>query len=343
MDNTAIYTQGKGKYGAFTVNGISGYHAFAEDSIKQAYIDALEYCDNEDTCLIAYCVLTDSAHFIVKGVSKRALTAYANRVNASFYETAQIQGFLEIGYPFRDKISKRYFKAAKLKEEVSSIHRLPETFADFTAYPYSSYADLMDGRIEAVNVIRCEFPNLTKRTFGEWFMGKGNFKVTSVNHYESYSDVIKSAKDRYLLEGASVTEEEVVFVMSEVCDRTKLSYNTARRRMGIPKKRRDVMIAVLSDMINRRGHNFYQAVNIMRLNKENRYNLITEIIVEANRLHGYSYDHIVNALEVNDVDYNMLVDILVGMHKQFGYGFVEMAKMFHLQNDIISIRNRCEF
>lgn len=337
-----ILVQGKGILTKVAVDAKNGYDAFKSKRNKRLFIEILKDEGNENVCLVAYCVIEGSAHFIVKGNSKTDIDYYIAKVSTRF-GTEYDNGKASFGYPLRPECITQKISSADLMDAIAYVHSLAPVSPE--DYEFNSYEYLSEGSSGATAVIIAENGgNLSRSEFLAWLESgsKKHYKQSSRGK-EKFNAVLKDSKKRYL-NYHSVEEAIVVFVLAELCDRTGCRYKRAARALGISyKKRRDVMIATLCELMQRRHHSFGESISIMNLNKEDRTTLLMDCIVELNRLHKYSYDHIISVFGVSDFYYDILVEILRGLHRRFNFNFEEMCLMFHLQNEIISIRTRCGF
>ena len=338
-----ILERGKGLIVKVALDSVSGFDAFGKKKQKKLFIDVLKDAADQNVVLIAYCVLDASAHFIVKGVDKRAIDTYIKDVTEGY--AAQYDGDNpSFGYPFRSNYLTQNIPSGGLLDAVSYVHMLAPTAPD--EYEYNSYADLYEGTCGGVAVIMAECGNaLTREEFlasiGAGFRGK---YTSLLNGKEKFSDVLKEDKLRYLADRNNA-EATVVFVLGDLCDRTGCGYKKAAKALAIDYVRqRDVMIATLCDLMMRRGRSFFDAIAILKLDaKENKNTVLLECIVELNRVNSFSYDHILSVIGVNDFYYDLVVEIFRGLNRKYGMTFEELCQRFHLQHEIISIRSRCGF
>ncbi len=337
MENN-ILIRGKGYITKIALNSINGFDAFAGKKNKRLFIDILEDECDEKVVLIAYCVLDSNAHFIIKTNNKGDADSFVSRVCSRYGDSYNGQGR---GYPLRNDFISQKIKSENLRNAVAYVHALaPVTPID---YPYCSYEYLADGYHGGTAVIIAENGGEMKEAeFMSWLdssAGKG-FKKVKVGN-EKFSKVLKEEKLRYL--NGRVSEQTLVYVIAELCERTGAKYKKSARVLGVSyKERRDIMIATLNELI-RRKHTFSDAIAIMQIFAEDRTALLLDCIVELNRVHGYSYDHIINSFGVDDYYYDILAEILRGLHRKFGYGFEELCVKYHLQNEIIPLRMKCGF
>lgn len=339
---SVILERGQGFLGKVTVNSVYGYEAFKSKKNKRLYIKILKEEAGADVCLVAYCVTDDAAHVIAKGITGEDVSNYISRAN-SIYEREYDCGKISKGYPFRPEMDLKRLRSEELNDAIAYVHSMAPVAPN--CYDYNSFKYLYEGRSGGTAVILAENGgDLTReefisainygsvRAYGEKAQGK-----------EKFGPVLKDLKMRYL-DRPGLEEKTVVFVLASLCDRCGIGYEKAAKALGFKKgDRRDVMISTLCDMMLRRGHNFGESVDIMQLYKEDRNELLMACIVEINRVYQYSYDHIISAFGVRDLYYDIVVEIFCNLHRKYNYNFEELCLKFHLQNDIISIRQRCGF
>lgn len=337
-----ILMQGKGVLTKVAVDSINGYDVFKSKRNKRLFIGILQDEANERVCLVAYCVIDGSAHFIVKADSKADTDAYVAKVSSRFGAEYD-EGKASYGYPLRPECITQKVTSDGLTDAIAYVHALAPCAPD--GYEFNSYDYIAGGQTGAAAVVIAENGgNLSRSEFMSMLESGSSkhYKPSSIGK-EKFNTVLKDAKKRYL-SYPNVEEATIVFVLAELCDRCSAGYRKAARALGISyKKRRDVMIATLCDLMQRRGRGFSESVAVMRLVKEDRSELLMDCIVELNRLHRYSYDHIISVFGVRDFYYDILVEILRGLHRRFNFGFEELCEKFHLQNDIIAVRTRCGF
>ena len=341
MDNN-ILVKGKGIIMKVAFDSVSTFDGFAKKRNKRLFIDILQDEANADVCLVAYCVLDASAHFIVKGNNKSAVEKYISAV-AKRYNTEYEGGNSQLGYPLRSEYVSQKIASDGLTDAVAYVHMLAPTAPD--AYEFNSYNYLYDGECGGAAVIIAESGTELNRSEFLELIGSvyRNKYKTLKSGKEKFRKVLKDDKKAYLKDRNN-SEETVVFVLSDLIDRTGCNYKRAARVLGINYKRqRDVMIATICDMMQRRHHDFYTAVELMQLYKEDKNMLLLDCIVEFNRVYQYSYDHILTVIGVNDFYYDLVVEIFRGLKRRYNFGFEELCQKFHIVREIISIRSRCGF
>ena len=137
----------------------------------------------------------------------------------------------------------------------------------------------------------------------------------------------------YLDEGALI---QVIIDVNERCFKP---YEKIASKLGV-KNRRDILIDIVSSMVFDRGYAFLDAVNQLQIEHLGVFTLLMEVIVNVNEKRGYGYDYIINKLQVEDSEYFILEGIIRRLNRIYGMDFVEVAKKFSLQNNLIDLRLR---
>ncbi len=343
MENK-ILTKGKGEIAKISVDSIYGYEAFADKNNKKLYIKLLKDAMSEDVCLIAYCVLDRSAHFVVKGNDKNAIKAYAEIVNSTFASSYK-SGKVKIGHPLRSDYSYEKIKSEELKDVIIFIHNLAPQ-ANPNSYPYCSYDYLYEGSSGGTRIIINEADgNMSRAEYLNWLSNAPSKRFSSgKDGAENFKKVITDSTKKYLNALPQAKESALLYVIADTCIRTGAPYKKVINKLGISyKQRRDILIGTACELVINRGYSFDIAYSAMKLANENYNKLMVETMVEINRVHGYSYDYIATQMALADYNYDVLVGILCGLHNRFNYNFEEMCQRFHIQNNILEIRARCGF
>lgn len=339
-----ILTKGKGEIAKISVDSIYGFEAFADKNNKKLYINLLKESMSEEVCLIAYCVLDRSAHFVVKGNDKSAIKTYTEFVNST-YASSYKSGKVKIGYPLRSDYSYEKIKSEELKDVIIFIHNLAPD-ANARNYRYCSYNYLLEGSAGGTRIIISEADgNMTRAEYITWLeSSSGKSYISGKDGQESFKKVIAESTKNYLNSLPQSKESTLLFVIADTCIRTGAPYKKVICKLNISyKKRRDILIGTACELVENRGLSFDNAYSLLKLNKESYQKLLIETMVEINRIYGYSYDYIAAKMGLADYSYDILVNILCGLNKRFNYSFEEMCIKFHLQNDILEIRSRCGF
>lgn len=319
----------------YAVVGKMNIQIFKDDEKKSEYITSLLECENDDVCLIAYCVNEQTAYVLAKGVSNKALDNYIKAVNNYFYSTYAPQN----GFPFMPMLSSRKIKNEYLLNAISTLHE--QSNIDPAENKYCSYSYLAEGKTDAVAIIQSITPIANRSEFEEALQSAVKEKMPSVVGRENFDIVMEQDKNRYLSSGI-IDENNVIFVISDVCLRTSKSYNYVMRKMGLkPKKRRDLMTGVICDIIIRNSYSVMEAIAALKLKKESYYQVVLEVIAELNRVYKYSYDYITNLIGISDMNYDILTELIKGIMAQFGEEFETVCVKLHLQNDLAKLRKRC--
>lgn len=336
MENN-ILTQGKGIITKIALSSVNGVDGFGGKKNKKLFIDLLQEDSDENTVLIAFCILDATAHFIVKSNSKNDAEKYVAKVSRDYAALCDGRSV----NPLRGDYVTQRIKSEELSKAVAYVHSLaPVSPAE---YEFCSYNYLKEGTHGGTAVIIAENGGSMKEDeFSEWLdgeVGRGYKGVKTGK--ENFSRVLKEEKTRYL--GGLIEEKTIVYVIADLCERCDAPYKKSARAIGISyKERRDIMISVLIEIM-RRGYAFAEAVSLMKIFKEDRKALLLDCIVEQNRVNSYSYDHIINSFGIDDYYYDILAEIMRGLHRKYNYGFEELCVKFHVQNDILALRAKCGF
>lgn len=328
----------KGVIYKYVINTVKGNYALTSDAGKKRYIAELLENENQDICLLGYCILNNQAQVIVKGANKKLLNNYIKRVNRSFYEVSEKNGF-----PFRPVIDSHKVNDNKLMESITQVHQFAPN-GDMKNYPYCSYSYLTEGNTDAVGIIKNASGDeaMTLAAFENAMNKQVKLKQKDVTFAdEPFTIVMEQVQRRYISTKGNTTESNVIFIISELCDRTKYSYKKVASKMGIGKKRRDILIGVVCDMVIRRKYTIDTIIVKLKLTKENKTAIIMETIAELNRVYSYSYDYILSLLGIQDCGYNLLSTLIRGINEQFKEEFETICLKFHLQGDLKPLRAKC--
>lgn len=319
----------------YIVNTVKGNYALKSDTGKENYISQLLEKENQDICLLAYCILNTQIQVIVKGANKKVLNNYIKSVNRSFYVNAGE------GFPFRPIINSEKISNKNLVKKINEVHQ----FAPMSppAYAYCSYLYLEKGMTDAVEIIKnsSENADMTLEDFEKAMNEKIKVKQKTMFENESFVVVMEQVQRRYMSKTGATKESNIIFIMAELCDRTRLSYNRVASKMGISKKRKDILIGVVCDMVIRRKYSIDTVIAKLKLKKVSRTGIILETIAELNRVYSYSYDYILSLLGIDDRGYNLLAILVKGISAQFEEEFETICVRFHLQKDLIALRTKC--
>lgn len=321
----------------YVVDTTEGSYAFRSDKGKLIYIQKLLEDEHRDICVLAYCILNTKAYIIIKGSNKKTVAEYIKAVNGDFYAVSG-----QSGYPFRPVFEITKIKNKNLAAVINGVHKLAPN-GDPVNYPYCSYSYLIDGKTDAVVIIKNAEgnQNLTLDEFEKQMNSDVKIKQKAMQQVESYAVVMEQIKKRYIADKAPTSETNIIFAIGEVCDRTKLSYKKVVQKMGIDKNRRDLMIGVICDMIIRKHYTVAAVIAKLKLDKENLTGIILEVMAEFNRVYNYSYDYIVSVLGVYDPNYDLMAKLIRGIHKQHGDSFETICVRFHLNSNLVALRQKC--
>jgi hypothetical protein len=320
----------------FIINTVKGNYALKSDAGKENYISQLLEYENQDVCLLGYCILNTQIQIIVKGADKKVLNNYIKNVNRSFYVDNG-----ESGFPFNPVINSEKVSNNNLVKKINEVHQ----FAPMSppTYAYCSYLYLEKGMTDAVSIIKNASGNqeMTLEDFEKAMNAKVKIKQKTMFENEPFVIVMEQAQRRYMSKSGTTQESNVIFIMAELCDRTRLSYTRVASKMGISKKRKDLLIGVVCDMVIRRNYTIDTVIAKLKLKKVSRTGILLETIAELNRVYSYSYDYILSLLGIDDNGYNLLAILVKGINEQFEDEFETICVRFHLQRDLIALRAKC--
>ncbi|NLL56471.1 MAG: hypothetical protein GX242_04580 [Clostridiales bacterium] len=322
----------------YIINTVKGNHALKSDAGKENYIEQLFEYENQNVCLIGYCILNTQVQLIVKGSNKKVLNNYIKNVNRSFYVAMSLSG-----YPFNPIINSARIGNKNLLNKINELHQFAP--AGPAMYPYCSYRYLEEGQTDAVIIIKNASGNvdMSLQDFERAMNEKVKVKQKTMFENEPFAIVLEQVQRRYIAKSGTTSESNIIFIMAELCDRTRLSYNKVAAKMGISKKRRDILIGVVCDMVIRRNYTIDTVIAKLKLKKVSRTGIILEAIAELNRVYNYSYDCILSLLGINDSGHNLLAVLVKGICEQFNEVFETVCVKFHLQGDLVALRARCGY
>ncbi len=328
---------GRGCIASVQIDCIYGYSVFQKRHNKKVFIEMIQ--DISDACqsakILAYCVLDDAAHLLVKGNRKDAAVAFIDFIIRE-YTTKYNRGLRSVGNPFRKDYSFRVIQASQLGAEVNHIHSLaPNGLAE--KYPFCSYKYLLSGEHDANLILKIEL-DPSREDFESIIQGMDGVSVSVPKGVEDYGSV-KSEIDKNFSHQALFREEEVGFMLSETAARTQTPYSKVAKRMGL-EKRYDLLVSSVCSFIARRSCTYPEAISALGL--KDTPELRIEVIAEINRIYHYSYDYILrNIMNESDSDGSLLVSLFRGLNKAYGYTFEQLCVRFHVTKNLIPLRQLC--
>ena len=143
------------------VQGINKEYIFKNNRYIKTYSQLMkEKLNREELEMIAYCIMNNHAHILVKTEDIKKLSKYMQKVNTIY---AQYYNYMEgnrVGYVFRDRYkSEPILDRRQLIQCVKYIHRNPvkaNMVKNEQEYPYSSYHYYVTGEIQKTNIFEHE-------------------------------------------------------------------------------------------------------------------------------------------------------------------------------------------
>ena len=340
-----LTVKGGGYIAKIDVDSIYGYDVFEIDKNKAIFVDILQNSSSisESAVILAYCVINNSAHLLIKGDDEQVVKGYLN-VILSHFEKRYNGGKQNVGYPFRSNIK---FKQVSGKQGIwralTEVHGYSP--ADCRSYPYNSYAYLMEGNSMANMVLGIELDIINPSEFNDKLMEKARpYGYRGAFAPEQFNIVMEDLRVRYLSTYGRVKENALAFVLGEASARTGKPYIYVAKKAKCYKNRHDLTVTTLCDFIYRRGCDYQHATSILGMGSENAENLLIETIIELNRLHKYSYDYILNnVLKMYDEDYALIATVFCHLHAEYKWEFATLCEKYHVKRDFLKIRELCDF
>jgi REP element-mobilizing transposase RayT len=341
-----LTVKGGGFIAFISLDCIYGYNVFADNANKKLYIDIITNSSafGSAAAVLAYCVLDNSVHMLIKGDTPEAVSAFLKIVNGQF-EKEYDGGKNSVGYPFRTTMKcRRVQTAGAIWDAMYTIYGYsPDTVEN---YPYNSFAYIMSGNAFADMVLGVELKIINPSVFSEKLLDGIRYSAyrSPENSPEKVEEVINDLRARYLFEYGRVKENAIAFVIGETAARTGTPYLKIAKKMKCAKNRHDLVVTTVCDFMIRRRVNFDAATTLLGLGNENRNNLVIEALAEINRLTGYSYEYIAaNMLGIDDGGHELIADTFAHLHEDRGNNFAELCERFHVTKDIMAIRAQCRF
>lgn len=336
--------KGKGYIGYVVVESIYSYDVFASDENKARYATILQNSTaaGESAAVLSYCIVSQSAHILVKGDDEIAAKAYIKVVN-DLFEKEYNGGKRSVGYPFRTGIScKQINTAAGIWNALGNIYGYSPCAVE--SYPYNSFRYLMQGNTFANMILGIELKIINPSVFYEKLLSHINYKTFSAHGPEKFKTVFDFMRNKYMLPYGRIKEDKLAFIIGEICARTGKPYAKVSKKFKCYKNRHDLTVTTLCDFINRRNCNYFTAIGLLGISGEDTKFLALEALAELNRINKYSYDYIMkHQLQIDDSGYDILISLFIRLHEDCGNNFVELCERFHIVKDVMYIRTQCNF
>lgn len=327
-------------------DGINGKKPFPDDKAKDFYIKLLERLVQvrQGIKLLAYSVVDNGAYFMVFAEGEPHIDKFFVELNESYNAYYNSQ-YGDTGYIFRlpNKLTK--IKLDDIPSVVAGIHKTPEfqsLTSNYRRYKYSSCASLFKGKGVADKTFLLkllEMRRLDGATYTAWHrQDVGGKALKQRSGVEKFGKAIESTTLRYRGTSPFADENIIKQIAIDVAERTNCPYSKLERKLGI-KNRRDILIEILASMVFDKGHTFLEAVSRLQVEEYGVYTLLLEVIVTVNMTKNFGYDYIINKLKIEDSNYFVLSEVIKSLNRSYGMGFVEIAKKFSLQNNILQVRS----
>lgn len=143
------------------VQGINREYIFKSDRYINRYLQLInEKLNREKLELIAYCIMNNHAHLLMKVEDIKELSKYMQKVNTIYAKYYNYMENNRVGYVFRDRYkSEPIFDRRQLLQCVKYIHRNPvkaNMVKSEKEYQYSSYKYYLTGQIEKTKIFTYE-------------------------------------------------------------------------------------------------------------------------------------------------------------------------------------------
>ncbi|HHT83707.1 MAG: hypothetical protein ACOYEC_04385 [Christensenellales bacterium] len=338
----------KGSAVCVVVESISSKEAFPDPKAKAYYVELLALAIKKFPQIkaLSYAVLKNSAYLLLFTSDDNALNNMIIQLNES-YNNYYNERFGDNGYVFRLPPAKNKIKKQNIISAIAHIHKLPEYHniaKNYRKYKFSSCYPIFKGWNDIVDkdflLEITDTPTLDGVTYTQWHrQGMCSQIKQPKAGGEKFSQALDVCLLRYGGDSLYLDEGALIQVIIDVNERCFKPYEKIASKLGV-KNRRDILIDIVSSMVFDRGYAFLDAVNQLQIEHLGVFTLLMEVIVNVNEKRGYGYDYIINKLQVEDSEYFILEEIIRRLNRIYGMDFVEVAKKFSLQNNLIDLRLR---
>ena len=125
------------------VQGINKEYIFEEKRYICQYLKLIKEKTNDNIEIIAFCIMNNHAHLLIKTEKVEELGKYMQRVNSSYAKYYNYMKKERVGYVFRDRYkSEPILDKRQLIQCIKYIHQNPvkaKIVSTASEYPYSSY------------------------------------------------------------------------------------------------------------------------------------------------------------------------------------------------------------
>lgn len=329
------------------VDSILNREAFSDGKAKKMYISLLASCVERHPSikLLSYAILSDSAYLLLYSSDEKLIDTFMISLNET-YGAYYNDRYDYNGYIFKLPNLKNKIKYDDIIPAIAHIHKLPEYNGltnSYKNYRYSSCVYIFRGKGITDKQFLLQLFNIQKLdgvTYTAWHKQGLKSKVgESRKGKEKYSKAIETANLRYRGLNLKTNEDVIKQIAMDVSERCNIPYKKLSKKLGI-KNRRDILIEIIASLIFDRGYTFLDAIDVLQASEYGVYTLLLEVIISVNERNHFGYDYIINSIQVEDSNYTILEEVIKSLNRVHGLGFVEIAKKFSLQNNIIELRMR---
>lgn len=327
-------------------DSINGKKAFPDDKAKDFYIKLLGHLvqARQGIKLLAYSVVDNGAYFMVFTQEEPYVDKFFIDLNESYNAYYNTQ-YGDSGFVFRLPNQLTKIKLDDIPSVIAGIHKTPEfqnLTSNYRRYKYSSCAPLFKGKGIADKIFLLkllELRRLDGATYTAWHRQDVGGKALAPRiGVEKFGKAIETTTLRYRGTSPLADENIIKQIAIDVAERTNCPYAKLERKLGI-KNRRDILIEIIASMVFDKGHTFLEAISRLQVEEYGVYTLLLEVIATVNMTKNFGYDYIINRLKVEDSNYFVLAEVIKSLNRSYGMGFVEIAKKFSLQNNILQVRS----
>lgn len=221
------------------VQGINKEYIFKNKNYIEKYINTIQEFANElEVDIIAYCIMSNHAHFVIYTQSNENLSTLMRKTNTKF---AQYYNFLEnrVGYVFRDRFrSEPITNIRYLITCINYIHNNPvkaNMVKICEEYKYSTYEQFIQGnKIEKLNKLLDE--NFDVKIFMNPPIQLINFDI-DINEYEILDYSIYDFKCKKNITLNQIFEEKSIIIelIRFMKKQYKIPYNRIMEKLGVSR------------------------------------------------------------------------------------------------------------
>ena len=143
------------------VQGINKEYIFKQDKYINKYLQLLnEKINKNEINIVAYCIMNNHAHLLIKVGNIKNLSEYMQKVNTMYAKYYNYMEKNRVGYVFRDRFkSEPILNQRQLMHCIKYIHRNPvkaNIVESEKEYKYSSYFSYKSGKIKELKIFTDE-------------------------------------------------------------------------------------------------------------------------------------------------------------------------------------------